>query len=107
MAAKCGNAVTSFRWIPEPPPLGIVVRQVYGFCFDDSGRVLLTAEAGRYGLPGGRPETGEDHHATLARECLEESQILIGEPLYIGYQEATDDGQEPYTCVCRNEVMCW
>lgn len=75
---------------------GVPVRQVYGFCFDGTGRVLLREDAGRYGLPGGKPEHGEDAPAVLARECREESQITIGEPVYLGYQEVTEDGLPPY-----------
>ncbi|MDX3854219.1 NUDIX hydrolase [Streptomyces sp. AK02-01A] len=88
--------MTTFRWITEPLPAGITVRQVYGFCFDSTGRVLLREDGGRYGLPGGRPEAGEDALATLSRECEEESQITIADPLYLGYQEVTEDGQPPY-----------
>lgn len=88
--------MTRFRWVAGQVPDGVPVRQVYGFCFDASGRVLLRDDAGSYGLPGGRPEPGEDAAATLARECREESQIIVGEPVYLGYQEVTDDGEPPY-----------
>ncbi|MFF4180586.1 NUDIX hydrolase [Streptomyces sp. NPDC001750] len=88
--------MVSFHWITDPLPDDIPVRQVYGFCFDDTGRVLLREDAGRYGLPGGKPEHGEDAPAVLARECREESQITIGEPVYLGYQEVTEDGLPPY-----------
>lgn len=88
--------MVSFRWITDPLPTGILVRQVYGFCFDESGRVLLRDDAGHFGLPGGKPQLGEDVPMVLARECREESQIAIGEPLYIGYQEVTEDGLPPY-----------
>lgn len=88
--------MATFRWITDSLPEHIPVRQVYGFCFDDSGRVLLREDSGRYGLPGGKPEEGEDVPAVLARECREESQIAIGEPLYLGYQEVTEDDQPPY-----------
>ncbi|MFF4339378.1 NUDIX hydrolase [Kitasatospora sp. NPDC001540] len=88
--------MATFRWVTDPLPEGITVRQVYGFCFDDSGRVLLREDSGRYGLPGGKPEAGEDASAVLERECLEESQITLGDLLYLGYQEVTDDGQEPF-----------
>lgn len=88
--------MVSFRWITAPLPDDIPVRQVYGFCFDDTGRVLLRDDAGRYGLPGGKPEHGEDAPAVLARECREESQITIGKPVYLGYQEVTEDGLPPY-----------
>ncbi|GAB3118429.1 hypothetical protein GCM10027160_30570 [Streptomyces calidiresistens] len=88
--------MVSFRWIAGPVPDGMPVRQVYGFCFDDTGRVLLREDGGRHGLPGGTPEPGESVPATLARECHEESRILIGEPVPIGYQEVVGDGRPPY-----------
>ncbi|MFF3359087.1 NUDIX hydrolase [Streptomyces sp. NPDC002917] len=88
--------MVSFRWITAPLPEDIPVRQVYGFCFDDTGRVLLREDAGRYGLPGGKPEADEDVPTVLARECREESQITIGEPIYLGYQEVTEHGRPPY-----------
>lgn len=88
--------MTVFRWVTDPLPQGITVRQVYGFCFDDSGRVLLCEDHGRYGLPGGKPEPGEDTRTVLDRECLEESQIILDTLLYLGYQEVTEEGQEPF-----------
>jgi 8-oxo-dGTP diphosphatase len=88
--------MTSFRWITEPLPEGMAVTQVYGFCFDPNGLVLLREDAGRYSLPGGTPEQGEDARAVLERECMEESQITLGEHLYLGYQEVTEDGLPPY-----------
>jgi 8-oxo-dGTP pyrophosphatase MutT (NUDIX family) len=91
--------MTVFRWITAPLPEGIRIRQVYGFCFDDSGRVLVRKDRERFGLPGGKPEMGEDLRATLERECLEESQIVIGEHVYLGYQEVTEEGREPFAQV--------
>ncbi len=88
--------MADFRWITTPLPAGIAVRQVYGYCLDQAGRVLLRDDGGRYGLPGGRPEPGENAVATLARECREESQILIDTPSYLGYQEVSEMGQAPY-----------
>jgi 8-oxo-dGTP diphosphatase len=85
-----------FRWITTPLPADITIRQVYGFCFDGSGRILLREDDGHYGLPGGKPEHCEKPAAVLARECREESQITIGEPIYLGYQEVTEHGQPPY-----------
>lgn len=88
--------MTTFRWVSGDLASGIQVRQVYGFCFDKSGRVLLRDDHGAFGLPGGRPEPGEDAVATLVRECLEESQITITDTVQIGYQEVTDDDAPPY-----------
>jgi len=88
--------MTTFRWVTDPLPPDIIVRQVYAFCFDESGRVLLREDAGHYSLPGGKPERGEDTRTTLERECQEESQITLGDHVYLGYQEVTDSGEQPY-----------
>ena len=43
------------------------------------GRVLLLAnERGEWDLPGGRPDPGEDHRATLVREVREEISLSHG-----------------------------
>lgn len=42
------------------------------------GRVLLLAnERGEWDLPGGRPDPGEDHRATLVREVREETGLSV------------------------------
>ncbi len=42
------------------------------------GRVLLLAnERGEWDLPGGRPDPGEDHRATLVREVREETGLAV------------------------------
>jgi 8-oxo-dGTP diphosphatase len=42
------------------------------------GRVLLLAnERNEWDLPGGRPEEGEDHRATLVREVREETGLGV------------------------------
>lgn len=42
------------------------------------GRVLLLAnERGEWDLPGGRPDAGEDHRATLVREVREETGLTV------------------------------
>lgn len=83
--------MATFQWITEPVPDNIPIRQVYGFVFEASGRLLLRDDRGRFGLPGGRPEPGEDAVTTLTRECMEETQITIGTPIYLGYQKVTED----------------
>lgn len=49
------------------------------------GRVLLLLnERGEWDLPGGRPDAGEDHRATLEREVREETGLaveIVGEAL--------------------------
>lgn len=74
------------HWISADVPNGLEVRQVYGFIFDTDGRILLLEDQGKYNLPGGKPEMGENLAETLIREVLEEVQITITSVRYLGYQ---------------------
>ncbi|WP_406841531.1 NUDIX hydrolase (plasmid) [Streptomyces sp. AHU1] len=87
------------HWIAAQVPDDLRVRQVYGFLFDNEGRVLVQDDLGRHNLPGGKPEAGEDFQQTLARECVEESQVEIGAAAYMGYVLVQDPGAEPYAQV--------
>lgn len=88
--------MTTYNWFSGPVPAHLLVRQVWGFCFDELGRVLLRLDQDGYGLPGGRPEPGEAEFAdTLVRECLEETQTLLSQINYLGYQEVDDENGEP------------
>ncbi|MGC5661717.1 NUDIX hydrolase [Micromonospora sp. WMMD723] len=50
--------------------------QVYGWLFDDHGRVLVQDTPDGHNLPGGSPELVDaDPAATLHREAAEESQV--------------------------------
>jgi 8-oxo-dGTP diphosphatase len=90
------DVMASFRWLLEPVPVGMQVRQVYGFCFDGGGRLLLREDDGSFGLPGGTPEEGEpDYAVVLQREALEESQVRLAQPHYLGYQEVVGDEDAP------------
>lgn len=67
-------------------PVGVEVRQVYGFIFASDGRVLLLEDEGVFNLPGGKPEKSESFVETLTRETREEVQTTIGAWEYLGYQ---------------------
>jgi len=70
------------------------VRQVYGILYDRLGRVLLQDDGGRYNLPGGTPEPADaDLPGTLARECMEESQVRVSDAVPVGYQLVEEDGE--------------
>lgn len=76
------------------------IRQVYGFVFDDLGRVVLQDDEGTFNLPGGTPEPSDaDLAATLARECMEESQLLHGPPAFVGWQQVIEDDGVTYAQV--------
>ena len=70
-------------------PNGLEIRQVYGFVFSPDGRILLLEDEGKFNLPGGRPENGETMGETLIREVLEEVQVTIFSPEYLGFQLVT------------------
>lgn len=79
------------------PPAGMLVPQVYGYLFDDDGRVVAFRDGTMWNLPGGTPELiDDDRVATLVREVREEVQIEIADPVYLGYQEVRRPGEEPY-----------
>ncbi len=69
---------------------------IKGLCFDELGQVLLVQEdTGRWDLPGGRMEHGEDFHAALRRECREEMGIdcqILDEQPYWAWSALHDDG---------------
>ncbi|MFA5798340.1 MAG: NUDIX hydrolase [Patescibacteria group bacterium] len=92
--------MTTFSWHTQPVPDGMRIRQVYGFCFDTHGRLLMRSEGAKHSLPGGRPEADEDLAATLTRECYEEVHAVIKRPVYLGYQQVDDqNGEPPYAQV--------
>jgi hypothetical protein len=86
------------RWFPRRMPDDTRVRQVYGFCFDDAGRVLLGEEGGEgteCRLPGGMPEQdGFDCLAALIRECRREYWVSISRPIYLGYWQVRGESPE-------------
>lgn len=79
-------------------PPGLEIAKVHGFLFcPDTARVLVQEREGSFNLPGGSPEPADaDHFATLAREALEESQVVVAEAAYLGYQEVRRPGEAPY-----------
>jgi ADP-ribose pyrophosphatase YjhB (NUDIX family) len=77
-------------------PVEVPVRRVAVFVFDTQGRVALVEDEGRFGLPGGRPEPGEEGawEATARREVAEEIAVTLTEPAYLGWLATTDaDGR--------------
>jgi len=54
------------------------IEQVYGFIFDNGGKILLVNINNKWGLPGGTPETYDANwKETLKREVLEEADVEI------------------------------
>jgi 8-oxo-dGTP diphosphatase len=91
----------SYRWheLPVPPRLKVV--KVHGFLIcPATGRALLQECDGRFSLPGGSPELVDaDLRATLVREAMEESQVVVTGTTYLGYQEVHEPGCRPYAQV--------
>lgn len=86
------------RWLPRRMPDDTRVRQIYGFCFDGAGRVLLGDESGdgvQCTLPGGFPKRdGFDCLAALTGECREKYGVSIARPVYLGYWQVVGERPE-------------
>lgn len=98
--------MAKLTWYSNEVPNELTTRQVYGVIFTTDGRLLLKVETkanGKtvYSLAGGTPEDYDvDRTATLKRELLEEVNVTIQEPVYVGYQLVEDDnGKAPYAQV--------
>lgn len=91
----------SYFWDQAPVPQGLEIVKVHGFLFcPDTARVLVQECEGRFSLPGGSPEPADvDLSAALAREALEESQVVVTGTAYLGYQEVHRPGWAPYAQV--------
>jgi len=50
---------------------------VKGVLIHDGGVLLLLNERGEWDLPGGRPDSGEDHRTALIREVREEAGLAV------------------------------
>ncbi|MCX5555400.1 hypothetical protein [Streptomyces sp. NBC_00038] len=83
------------RWLPSRMPDDTDVRQVYGYCFDAAGRVLLGVEHGEsagHHMPGSETEAdGYGCLATLIRECRSKYRVTIAKPIYLGYRQVRDE----------------
>jgi 8-oxo-dGTP diphosphatase len=82
-----------FAWFPGPVPDGVTVAQVYGWLVDDHGRVLIQPTPEGFNLPGGSPEPHDGSLAqTLAREAMEESQVVVKSMVVLGHERSTAPG---------------
>ncbi|MBI3430386.1 MAG: NUDIX domain-containing protein [Actinobacteria bacterium] len=78
--------MSTLKWFEAVVPVGLEVRQVYGFIFSTDGRILVLEDEGKFNLPGGKPENNESVDETLIRETFEEGQTKIHSRGYLGYQ---------------------
>ena len=99
LQTNCGSRVSRaevlsqlrIHWLEGPFPAGLPYTQVSGFCFTDAGKLLLIRDQGEYGIPGGKPETGETHVQTLIREVMEEAQCELEKFTFVGYRRIEGD----------------
>jgi 8-oxo-dGTP diphosphatase len=91
----------SYLWHEAPVPAGMEIAKVYGFLIcPGTARILVQEHDGSFNLPGGSPEPVDaDLSATLAREATEESQVVVAQIAYLGYQEVLRPGWTPYAQV--------
>lgn len=63
--------------------------QVYAVWINAQDEILVIYESGQgqWKIPGGTPEAGETPEQTLARELLEEADVVLGQMLPIGVQK--------------------
>jgi 8-oxo-dGTP diphosphatase len=91
----------SYLWHESPVAGHLQIAKVYGFLVCPvTGRALVQEHGGSFNLPGGSPEPCDaDVSAVLRREALEESQVVVTETAYLGYQEVRRPGCEPFAQV--------
>jgi ADP-ribose pyrophosphatase YjhB (NUDIX family) len=73
------------RWFPpeaEPPGTAHGAAAV---CVAHDQVVLVSGDGDRWGIPGGRPEAGEDWADTLQREALEEACAVVTACKLLGF----------------------
>jgi hypothetical protein len=76
-------------WYPAPEPPPGTPHGSGAVCVHDGRVVLVTSDGERWGLPGGRPEAGEDWHAVLRREVAEEACATVLDARLLGYSRGT------------------
>lgn len=81
------------QWVASEYAPSLPITQVYGYCFNEKGQILLIKDQGSFNLPGGKPEKGESFEETLHREVLEEAQAFLGDTLLFGYQLVWEDSK--------------
>jgi 8-oxo-dGTP diphosphatase len=91
----------SYLWHESPVAEHLEIAKVYGFLICPmTGRALVQECNGVFCLPGGSPELFDaDLSAALRREALEESQVVVTQTAYLGYQEVQRPGCAPYAQV--------
>jgi ADP-ribose pyrophosphatase YjhB (NUDIX family) len=99
-----------FTWKKESVPKELKITQVYGIIFSRDGRVLLKVEEKRgkkeYSFAGGHPEIYDSGISeTLRREVIEEVNITVCEPVFVGYQEVDEENGTPLYAQVRMTAL--
>jgi ADP-ribose pyrophosphatase YjhB (NUDIX family) len=93
-------------WYPPPQPSPGTMHGAVAICVTDGKAVLVSSDGVRWGLPGGRPEPGEDWTDTLRREILEEACATVGKHRLLGYSRGTCiDGHEQGLVLVRAHYL--
>jgi ADP-ribose pyrophosphatase YjhB (NUDIX family) len=72
-------------WHPAGDPPAGVGHGSAAVCVAGDAVVLVSRDGRRWGLPGGRPEPGEDWADTLGREVLEEACATVTDARLLGF----------------------
>ena len=72
-------------WHPPPAPPAGRMHGSAAVCVTAGQVVLVSSDGARWGLPGGRPEPGEDWVDTLRREVAEEACATVTGHRLLGY----------------------
>jgi ADP-ribose pyrophosphatase YjhB (NUDIX family) len=72
-------------WYPPPEPPPGTPHGATAVCRSGDRVVLVSSDAQRWGLPGGRPERGERWADTLRREIAEEACAVVERAWLLGF----------------------
>jgi len=77
------------------------------FVRDGAGQVLLVrrADDGRWAMPGGWVEPGEDAAGAAVRETLEETGLIVEGPRLVHVQERERSRHSTYACRLAGGVL--
>jgi len=81
----CGGQDWRVAWHSPPDPPSGTPHGSATVCYVGDQVVLVSGDGLRWGLPGGRPEPGEDWTATLHREVAEEACATVTGCRLLGY----------------------
>ncbi len=84
----------NLTWFQNNLPEKANVTQVKGYLFNNNNELLIVKVGNNWHIPGGHPEKGETYTDTLNREILEEANIKVKNPEFIGYVKVVPQHDE-------------